>query len=151
MCHFSLTVQNTRFWKMPEGLTFVFKKNKKKTFLLWTQAIKIQSEAVINYETCLWIWNTVRQFNSAITNQLRYLSGSILSALMKSLPLMWMDYMLFSSYSKQENTLFLISSKLLNTFWWFKTVISLLRVSALFWMTTWNLQSKLVCSLLQGY
>lgn len=152
MSHFSLTVQNTRFWKMHESLTLSLqKKNPKKTFLPQTQAIKTQSEAVINYETCPWIWNTVRQFNSAITNQLKYLSGSILSVLMKSLPLVRMDYLFFSSYSKQENPLFLITSKLLNTFQCFKPVNSLLRVSTLFWMATWNLQSRLVCSLLLGH
>lgn len=62
-------------------------------------------------------YETVRQFNSAITNWLQYLIGSILSALVKNLPLVWMDYMVFSSYSKQETPLFLLfPAKLLNTF-----------------------------------
>lgn len=66
-------------------------------------------------------YETVRQFNSAITNRLQYLIGSILCALVKNLPLVWMDYVVFSSYSKQENPLFLLfPAKLLNTFWLFK-------------------------------
>lgn len=66
-------------------------------------------------------YETVRQFNSAITNWLQYLIGSILSALVKNPPLVWMGYMVFSSYSKQENPLFLLfPAKLLNAFWLFK-------------------------------
>lgn len=117
---FSLTVQNSCIWKKKcTRAKFVSKKKKEPSCPEHRQSRHNQRQwstmkPAPEYET-------VRQFNSAITSWLQYLIGSILSALVKNLPLVWMDSMVFSSYSIQENPLFILfTAKLLNAFWLFK-------------------------------
>lgn len=133
--HFSVTVQNTQVWKMRANICFPKKKKKNHSCPEHGQSRHNQRQwstmkPAPEYET-------VRQFNSAITNRLQYLIGSILCALVKNLPLVWMDDVVFSSYSKQENPLFLLfPAKLLNTFWLFKISHQPLK-SQICWLCFW--------------
>lgn len=118
--YLSVTVQNSCIWGIKcTRAKFVSKKKKKCSCPEHRQSRHNQRQwstmkPAPEYET-------VRQFNSAITNWLQYLIGSVLSTLVKNRPLVWKDYMVFSSYSKQETPLFLLfPAKLLNAFWLFK-------------------------------